>query len=179
MCSICNLRVEFSISHPLGLSVAVETRRAIEAGILPEPGEAGNAQAGVPLRTVAADALTAAKQRIEWTQPHDGLVALPNFFVLMVESGTWGFFHPTPDGFDPNCSPPPPNVTANDALERDAVLVSSDVAMSEIVAGRLPFQRALAERLVMLDADEARSDGLLKAWSKAYPTSRFSRLVCA
>lgn len=179
MCSICNLRVEFSIGHPLGLSVAVETRRAIDAGILPEPSGVDNAQAGTPFRRNGADTLRAAQQRIEWTQPHDGLVTLPDFFVLMAESCTWGFFHPTPDGFDPNCNPPPPNVTANDVTERDVVLVSSDVAMGEIVAGRLPFARALAERIVMLDADQTRSDKLLEAWSKAYPTSRFSRFVCA
>ena len=35
MCAICDLRIEFSIEHPMTLSVAVATRKAIDAGVLP------------------------------------------------------------------------------------------------------------------------------------------------
>ncbi|MBN9560357.1 MAG: hypothetical protein J0H14_06440 [Alphaproteobacteria bacterium] len=179
MCSICDLRIEFSIDHPLGLSVAVETRRAIDAGLLPEPEDADGAPAGMQLRLSAIETLRTAQQRLEWTQRQDELLALPDFFVLMVESRTWGFFHPTPNGFDPNCRPAPPNVLADDIAERDAVLVSSEVAMRQIVEGRLPFERALEERIIALDADGSRFDKLLGAWSKAYPKVGFSRFVCA
>jgi hypothetical protein len=59
------------------------------------------------------------------------------------------------------------------------VLVSSEIAMRRIVEGRLPFERALKERIVALDADGSRFDKLMGAWSKAYPKVGFSRFVCA
>jgi hypothetical protein len=179
MCSICDLRIEFSIDHPLGLSVAVETRRAIDVGLLPEPDELDNAPAGLQLRSSAIETLRSAQQRLEWTQRPDELLALPDFFVLMVESRTWGFFRSTPNGFDPNCRPDPPNVLADDIAERDAVLVSSELAMHQIVRGCLPFEQALEERIIALDADGPRFNKLLGAWSKAYPKIGFSRFVCA
>ena len=176
MCSICDLRIEFGVDHPLSLGVAVETRRAIEAGLLPEPADAID---GGRLRPKAIDTLKAAQQRLEWTHPPEALLALPDFFVLLIESRTWGFFHPTPTGFDSNCKPAPPNVASDDEAARDAVLVASELAMSEIVAGRLPFERALQERIVALDACSARRAPLLGAWSSAYPEAGFSRFVCA
>jgi hypothetical protein len=36
MCAICEFKIEFSIGHPLALSVAVATRKAIEAGLVDE-----------------------------------------------------------------------------------------------------------------------------------------------
>lgn len=179
MCSICDLRIEFSVDHPLGLSVAVETRRAIDAGLLPEPGTADDPFAVMRLRLNAIDTLKAAQRRLEQSLPPDALLALPDFFVLMVESRTWGFFHTTPNGFDPNCRPEPPNVLAEAAAERDAVLVSSELAMRQMVEGRLPFERGLEEKIIAIDADESRHCKLLAAWSKAYPKVGFSRFVCA
>ena len=175
MCSICDLRIEFSVDHPLSLGVAVETRRAIDAGLLPEP-RIRSDDGG--LRLKAIDTLKAAQQRLEQTLRPEELLALPDFFVLMIESGTWAFFRPTPTGFDPNCQPLPPNV-GSDAEIRAAVLVASEVAMSEIVVGRLPFETALRERIIALDADLKRHDALLNAWSGAYPKMGFSRFVCA
>lgn len=179
MCSICDLRIEFSIDHPLGLSVAVETRRAIDAGLLPELGTEDDPLADMRLRLNAIATLKVAQQRLEQSLSQEALLGLPDFFVLMVESRTWGFFHPTPNGFDPNCSPNPPNVLAEKAVDRDAVLVGSELAMRKIVAGQLPFERALEENIIALDADERRHRSLLAAWSKAYPRVGFSRFVCA
>jgi hypothetical protein len=179
MCSICDLRIEFSIDHPLSLSVAVETRKAIDLGLLPEPDARDAALASMHLRRNAIGTLKAAQQRLEWTQRQEELVALPDFFVLLVESRTWGFFHSTPNGFDPNCRPAPPNVLADDIADRDAVLVSSELAMRQVVAGHLPFENAIEEKIIALDADRSRHDKLLAAWSKAYPKAGFSRFVCA
>ena len=178
MCSICDLRIEFSIDHPFGLSVAVETRRAIDAGRLPELGAEDDTLADMRLRLTAIGTLKAAQQRLEQSLSREALLALPDFFVLMVESRTWGFFHPTPSGFDPNCRPGPPNVLAEAAAERDAVLVGSELAVRQIVAGRLPFERGLEEKIVAIDADESRHRKLLAAWSQAYPKVGLSRFVC-
>jgi hypothetical protein len=179
MCTICDLRIEFSVDHPSSLSVAVETRRAIDAGLLPEPDEQYDALAKMRLRVTAIETLRSVQQRLEQTQRPEALLALPDFFVLLVESRTWASFHPTSTGFDPNCRPAPPNISADDITERDAVLVSSELAMREITAGRLPFERALKEGLVILDADTPRHAALSSAWNRAYPKVGFSRFVCA
>jgi hypothetical protein len=179
MCSICDLRIEFSIDHPLSLSIAVETRNAIDTGLLPEPDARDGALAGTRLSLNAIETLKAAQKRLEQTQRREELLTLPDFFVLMVESRTWGFFHPTPNGFDPNCSPVPPNLSADDPADRDAVLISSELALRQVVSGFLPFETALEENLVALDADRARRSKLLATWSKAYPKVGFSRFVCA
>jgi hypothetical protein len=64
-------------------------------------------------------------------------------------------------------------------IGRDAVQVSSELAMRRIVTGHLPFERALEEKIAAIDADDARHGKLLAAWSKAYPKVGFSRFVCA
>jgi hypothetical protein len=177
MCTICDLRIEFSVDHPSSLSVAVETRRAIDAGLL--PGQQHDSLAGMRLRVTAIETLRTVQQRLEQTQRPEEFVVLPDFFVLLVESRTWAFFHPTPTGFDPNCRPTPPNTSADDIAERDAVLVSSELAMREIAVGRLSFERALKVGLVILDADTPHHAMLLSAWNRAYPKVGFSRFVCA
>ncbi|HVZ07852.1 hypothetical protein [Rhodopila sp.] len=179
MCTICDLRIEFSVDHPDGLSVAVETRRAIDAGLLSEPGGEDDALDGIRLRLDAVETLRAVRQRLEWTQRLEDFLALPDFFVLLIESRTWAFFRPTPSGFDPNCQVVPPNLSARDPRDRDAVLVSSELTMREIAAGRLSFDRALAEKLVILDTDPPRYASLLSTWNAAYPRVGFSRFVCA
>jgi hypothetical protein len=176
MCTICELRIEFSVDHPMSLTVAVETRRGVDVGLLPQPTISGD---DGRLRLRAIEALRSAQQRLEQTLQPEALLALPDFFVLLIESRTWGFFHPTPRGFDPYCRPAPPNVSAEDPRARDAVLVSSALAFGEIAAGRLPFHEALKKRLVALDADPRRHDRLLGALSAAYPEMGFSRFVCA
>jgi hypothetical protein len=75
VCTICNLRIEFQIEHPLTLSVAVATRQAIVAGILPT-------QPSVPdplsmrLRLEAIAALRAVQGRFEQSLTRDALMAL-------------------------------------------------------------------------------------------------------
>lgn len=179
MCSICELKIEFSVDHPLSLAVAVETRGAVDAGLLPEPDMPDDPLGAVRLRAKAIDTLKTVQQRLERALRPEELLALPDFFVLMIESRTWGFFHPTSTGFDPNCRPEPPNVSADDAASRDAVLVASELALSEVVAGRLPFDEALERRILAFDADSARYRLLMDAWSRAYPVVGFSRFVCA
>jgi len=176
MCSICDLRIDFGVDHPMSLDVAVETRRAVDAGLLPQLADSMD---DGRLRLKAIDTLKAAQQRLEQTLSAEELPSLPDFFVLVIESRTWAFFRSTPTGFDPNCQPAPPNVTSDDKAARDAVIVTSELAMNEIVAGRLPFETALRERIIALDADETRHSALLNAWNGAYPEAGFSRFVCA
>jgi hypothetical protein len=180
MCTICDLRIEFATDHPWSLAVAVRTRQAIDQGLLPEPDKPpDDALADMRMRLDAIETLQSVQRRLEQTQPLSEFLTLPDFFVLLIEGRTWGFFHPTPTGFDPRCTPGPPNVLPVDPADRDAVLVTSEIAMRRIADGRLPFDKALAEGIVAVDADDMRRGRLLAAWSKAYPVAGFSRLVCA
>ena len=62
---------------------------------------------------------------------------------------------------------------------RDAVLVASELAMTEIIAGRLPFETALQDRMIALDADPPLRAHLLDAWRGAYREVGFSGFACA
>lgn len=161
------------------LGVAVETRNAIDRGLLSFHPEHGDALGGMRLRLAAIEALKAAQRRLEQVLRQEELLTLPDFFVLLIESRTWGYFHPTPTGFDPNCRPTPPNVLADDPAQRDAVIIASETAMRPLLEGRLPFDKALKQGVVAIDADEARRGPLIGTWAKAYPRVGFSRFVCA
>lgn len=95
MCSICELRIEFNIDHPMGLSVAVATRRAIDDGLLPEPEENGN---DATRRARAITVLKGTQQRLEQVLTGEELLGLPDFFVLLIESRTWAFSAPRRQG---------------------------------------------------------------------------------
>lgn len=175
MCSICELRIEFNIDHPMGLSVAVATRRAIDDGLLPEPEENGN---DATRRARAITVLKGTQQRLEQVLTGEELLGLPDFFVLLIESRTWAFFRPTASGFDPNCIPDPPNLSAEDDVDRDAVIVVTETVLEKIVAGGLSFDAALMRGLVVVDADEERQAMLTLTFNIAYPKVGFSRFVC-
>ena len=183
MCSICTLRIEFSVAHPLTLSVSVATRRAIEDGILPP--RASRSPKLTPVvakaqrRQTGIAALLALQSRIEQVLSPDRLLALPDFFVLMTESSAWGYFHPTPDGFDTKCQRDPPESFSDSDSGRDPVVLISETAMSQIVVGKLPYATAAERGLVVVDAKPRWQEPIAVAFAAAYPTSGFSRFVCA
>ncbi|HZZ02287.1 MAG TPA: hypothetical protein VFE81_05105, partial [Paraburkholderia sp.] len=92
MCAICELKIEFNVDHPLALSVAVATRNAIDEGTLPESLLDG-ALSNVKMRVAAIDALRGLTARLEASKSARELQTLPDFYVLLIEIGTWGFFH--------------------------------------------------------------------------------------
>jgi hypothetical protein len=47
-----------------------------------------------------------------------------------------------------------------------------------ICEGRLSFDAAASQGLIVVDADAARRDSLVAAWRVAYPDTGFSRFVC-
>ena len=111
MCAICDLRIEFSVDHPMTLNVAVATRQAIDDGLLPATVTHVNPLEGTTLRQDAIASLKAT-QRGGW-RPYSGppeLRALPNRLLrmLMIESRTWwAFFHPTDFRIRPELPPGP------------------------------------------------------------------------
>lgn len=175
MCTICDLRIEFSVDHPMSLSVAVATRKAVDAGLLSDHTVRGG---GFQLRESAIAALRSVQERVEQALPKSEFLALPEFFMLEIESRTWGFFRATVNGFDPNCRPDPPRVTAKDATDRDPAIVVSERALRQVVSGKLPFSKAEEQGLIIIDADTSRRATLRKIWDLAYPSSGFSGFMC-
>jgi hypothetical protein len=174
MCTICTLNIEFAVEHPLALAVAVATRQAIDTGLLPETAAMDMEQS----RQHATVQLTAVQQRVEQVLSTSRLLALPNFFVLMIESRSWGYYHPTLKGFDGNADPAPPRLEPDADGLRDFVVVVSQAASEEITKGHLPFAKAQAENLVYVDGPEAGAELIRQALTIAYPISQFSEFVC-
>ena len=176
MCSICDLKIEFNVDHPGSLTVAVATREAIEAGVLPEKIFDGPL-ANVKLRVAAIDTLKALQRRLESSMSVSELMALPDFYVLLIEIGTWGFFHATETGFDPDCSPEPPDVTAENQEDWDVVFIATETAMEAVIEGRLSLERAFAENLIVLDAGAEHAALLHAALDTAFPIESAERLT--
>lgn len=177
MCTICALTIEFAVEHPLSLAVAVATRQAIETGLLPELDpqvEVDMAQS----RHNATVLLTTMQQRLEQVLPASRLASLPDFYVLMIESRTWGYFHPTLGGFDANANPSPPRINPDENNVRDSIVVMSHVAGAEVTSGGLPFDAALDLGLAVIDAPGTHAERICSAFMAAYPMGQFSEFVC-
>lgn len=177
MCTICALTIEFAVEHPLSLAVAVAMRQAIETGLLPELDpqvETDMTQS----RHNATVLLTTMQQRLEQVLPASRLASLPDFYVLMIESRTWGYFHPTLGGFDANANPSPPRINADENNVRDSIVVMSQAAATELTSGGLPFDVALDLGLAVLDAPGTDAESICSAFMTAYPVGQFSEFVC-
>lgn len=151
MCAICEFKIEFDVSHPHALSVAVATRAAIDEGKLPErlfDGPLGN----MKMRAAAVDALKDLQGQLEAAVPSHDLMALPDFYVLLIENATWGFFRATANGFDPDVVPDAPNVTAETQADRDVVIVLAETTLRSLLDGRFSLGSALSGDLIVFDA---------------------------
>jgi hypothetical protein len=155
MCAICNFRLDFGVSHPLALQVAVATRSAIESGLAPPVDETDGALSAARMRMSAVDALNLLQARIEITYAEDELLALPDFYVLLIENETWGFFHATTAGFDPDIVPQIPDVTATGDAQRSNVIVTSEAGLRAWLGARMDIGYVLRESLLVVDASQA------------------------
>nr|WKF58852.1 hypothetical protein HUO10_003354 [Paraburkholderia busanensis] len=166
MCAICDFKIEFNVSHPHALTVAVATREAVEAGVLPEQVFDG-ALGSMKMRVVAIDTLGRLQSRMETSVPPAQLAGLPDFYVLLVDSGTWGFFHATESGFDPDIVPEIPEVFPDNQAERDITLIAAQATIRAILDGRVELDHAMHERLVMLDADDVAAQAIVDVLRRA------------
>jgi hypothetical protein len=167
MCAICEFKIEFSIGHPLALSVAVATRKAIEAGLVDEIDADDGALAAARKRLSAVEALNLLQARIESGHAADDLLALPDFYVLLIENDTWGFFHATTEGFDPDIVPDMPDVTASDDAKRSNIVVTSEAALRAWLAGRFDMLHGLDASLFVVDAPETSALALTRMLARA------------
>jgi hypothetical protein len=175
MCTICALTIELAVEHPQALAVAVATRHAIDTGLLPECSEDLDMARSRHQATVL---LTTIQQRLEQVLPTSRLLASPDFFVLMIESRTWGYFRPTLSGFDTRANPSAPRLDPDEDGMRNSVVVISQAAAEEVTQGRLPFAHASITGVAVVDASDAPTALIQWAFATAYPVGRFSNFVC-
>jgi len=174
MCTICSLTIEFDVDHPETLSVAVATRQAIDAGLLTCDAELDMARS----RHQAILLLGALQQRLEAVLSPSALLALPDFFVLMIESRTWGYFTPTLRGFATSATPSSPRVEPDENGDRDCIVLLSQAAAATIAEGGLPFTEATDLGVAVVDAPSAPAARIRAAFAGAYPVGCFSKFVC-
>lgn len=160
MCAICNFKIDFGVGHPLALSVAVATRKAIES-VLVEPLETTDgALSAARMRMSAVEALNLLQARIEAAHSEGALLALPDFYVLLIENDTWGFFHATTNGFDPDVVPDLPDLETTDQARRSNIVITSESGLRAWLDGHFDIEYALRESLFMIDAPERPSASL-------------------
>jgi hypothetical protein len=152
MCAICNFKLDFGVGHPLALKVAVATREAIESKLVKPIDSTAGTLAAARMGMSAVDALNLLQARVEETHGEDALLALPDFYVLLIENDTWGFFHATTNGFDPDIVPEMPDVTTTDDAKRSNIVIMSEAGLRAWLEGRFDIKRALRESLFMIDA---------------------------
>jgi hypothetical protein len=160
MCAICDFKIEFSVGHPLALTVAVATRKAIEAGLLREV-DLDGALAQARLRMTAVDTLNGLQDRLQNALSVDELLGLPDFYVLLIENETWGFFHATPDGFDTDIVPELPDVLSDNIDERSLVLVTSQIAVQAWLDREIETTELTRGSLLFIDGPLDRRDRLV------------------
>ncbi|RKP47112.1 hypothetical protein [Pararobbsia silviterrae] len=154
MCAICNFKIDFGVGHPASLSVAVATRGAMERGEL-APQDMTGPLATARLKLASIDTLAAFQAIVEASLPVDAWMTMPDFYILLIEADTWGFFHPTANGFDPDVVPDPPVLTATDPQARSVVVVTSEVTLRAMVESAIDADAAFEKGLVAYDGPEA------------------------
>ncbi|MDR6953628.1 hypothetical protein J2X65_002991 [Ancylobacter sp. 3268] len=170
------MAIEFDVEHPEALAVAVATRQAIDAGLLPEG--AGGRLDMARSRRQAIALMGVLQQRLELVLPPFTLQGLPSFFVLMIESRTWGYFTPTLRGFDTSARPSRPRLKGDDDGGRDCLLLMSQAAGAAIAKGQISFAQATGHGMVLVDAPAIPATLVEAAFDKAYPAGGFSTFVC-
>lgn len=175
MCSICDVRIEFGVGHPQALMVAVATRRAMDAGLLPDKVHDWD-------RALAISLMLNVRNRFERVLAPEDMLELPRFFLLLAETGTWAYFSTEGERvFAPSMQRAPPDDFSGDAgsMGREAVFLATETAMAAMLDGRLPFNRAMSEGVLLIDAAPEEEVALRAAWASSWPVVGFSRFVCS
>ncbi|SAL82579.1 hypothetical protein AWB67_06163 [Caballeronia terrestris] len=162
MCAICNFKIDFGVGHPLALTVAVAARKAIESGLIEPIDAAEGALSAARMRMSSVEALNLLQARIVGTHTEEALLALPDFYVLFIENDTWGFFHATTNGFDPDIVPEMPDLTATDEAKRSNIVIMSEAVLRAWLDERFNIEQALRESLFMIDASADSTDSLVR-----------------
>ncbi|RAR53845.1 hypothetical protein C7401_12619 [Paraburkholderia unamae] len=171
MCAICNFKLDFGVGHPSALTIAVAARSAIDAGLIEPIDTTGGALSAARMRISAIEALNLLQARIEEAHGEEALLALPDFYVLLIENDTWGFFHATTEGFDPDIVPEMPDVTATEDERRSNILITSEAALRGWLEGRFDLERAFGDSLAMIDAPQAHAEALKQMLARAELTA--------
>jgi hypothetical protein len=131
----------------LGEDIAVRADRAANKVTLSEP-IFDSWLGDMKLRVAVIDALKTLQRRLEATLTSRELLALPDFYVLLIESRSWGFFH------------------------------AAETTLLAILGDKFSVASAFAESLIVLDAGSPHADLLHKALDKAFPVAGFGQFIC-
>ncbi|WP_233885676.1 hypothetical protein [Paraburkholderia flagellata] len=142
--------------------MAVATRKAIEANLIEAIDVNDGALAAARKRMAAVEALNLLQARIEGAHAEEHLLDLPDFYVLLIENDTWGFFHATTEGFDPEIVPEIPDVTTTEEAKRSNIVIMSESALRGWLAGRFDVEHAFREALFVVDGPQIHADSLTK-----------------
>ncbi|MCP3709517.1 MBL fold metallo-hydrolase [Paraburkholderia sp. CNPSo 3274] len=153
-----NLRLGFFDGVPANL----HRLPPIEAGLIGEIDVDGGALAAARKRMAAVEALNELQTRIEAAHSAQALLGLPDFYVLLIENDTWGFFHATTEGFDPDIVPAIPDVTATDDMNRSNIVIMSEAALRGWLAGHFDVEHAFRESLFVVDAPRINAASLIQ-----------------
>ncbi|MBN3855062.1 hypothetical protein G3N59_16905 [Paraburkholderia sp. Ac-20340] len=167
MCAICNFKLDFSVGHPLALKIAVAARKAIDAGLIDAVDTTEGALSAARMRLSAIEALNLLQARVETAHGEAALLALPDFYVLLIENDTWGFFHATTVGFDPDIVPEMPDVTATEDALHSNIVITSEAALRAWLDGRFQLARALEDDLFVIDAPQTHAASLTQMLASA------------
>ena len=145
----------FTVQHALSLPVSLSTRQAIVAGELED----------IPRDTTAAR--TAALQQLvaivglfgKVSERHDSASAVPDFAVLLTESGLWtGFNALAGQGWQVRQHLEGP-------AAQDVVIVVSDPAMAALLKGNMTVAQAADKGLLRTADGSAESEHSLEAFA--------------
>jgi hypothetical protein len=130
----------------------VATRAAIEAGTVEEIDVSDGAFSSARHRLSANETLSLWQARIEDALTPATLLELSNFYVLLIETDTLGFFHSTENGFDPDVVPEMPDFTTDDISKRSNMIVTSEAVLRAWLNDQVEMEAALDQSMVIIDA---------------------------
>jgi hypothetical protein len=159
-CAFPDTHITLHGDHPETIPVAVAAAQEIAAGrLVPTP-------AADPVDRLALELAVPVKvkdfgRRIAAALPADRIAALPEFFMLLVQTRMWARLRPEPGGFSESCDPVAPELI-HAAEERGAILITSEPVLRDLALGALGYAEAERRGLVVADG-EAAAVGRLRA----------------
>ena len=142
----------FGAAHPDSLGVAFAARDAIDKGML--------ARDSALEATLAHDRADDRLRKLAAELPAPKAAA--SVAVLLVEAGTWTRLEPKAGTWAVTSH-------ADGPQRHDTTLVASELALRDLVGGRLSGIESLARGLVVVSGDRRNREALVSALRQAYP----------
>ena len=151
--------------YPGSLSVAVALRKAADSGAI----DAAALDAPRNVATLFLRTMPRLQDFRKFLAASPAAAELPaNFTLGYVESGLWTRFSQS----DGKVSV---DIHTDGPAEGEAVVLTGQPVLKELLAGRLSVERALAEGLILIDGDESEQMAIRRALDATFKPNRMSR----